>query len=303
MVTFRRAIREKLPDIYGLAGPSKSGKTYSAHRLAVGLANGGQVAMINTEGQRGHRYADKFVYDALNISEPFTTKKYKEAIEAARSIKPAVLIIDSVSHAHEGIGGILDQHEAILNRMAGQDYEKRQKLTFAAWAEPKADEARMINAMLQMDCYIILCFRAKEKLKLERGKNPVNTGWQPIASDRIHYETAFTLILPPGSKGTPDLSATGSELREPYDTMITNKQIDEELGRKLAAWAVGENPKKKSLSEKDQALDRCTELFKKLSKDLKIEFKQVHPNPLIECDIEEILIAEGQIKTALNILE
>ena len=97
----------------------------------------------------------------------------------------------------------------------------------------------MINAMLQMDCYIILCFRAKEKLKLVKGKDPEPLGWQPIASDRIHYETAFTLILPPGSKGTPDMSAIGSELREPYDTMVTGKTIDEELGRKLAKWAEG----------------------------------------------------------------
>ena len=184
--------------------------------------------MINTEGLRGHRYADRFTYEALNLTEPFTTKKYKEAIGAARILNPAVLIIDSMSHAHEGIGGMLDQHNAILDRMAGADYNKRHKMTMAAWAEPKQDEAMMINAMLQMDCYIILCFRAKEKLKLVKVKDPEPLGWQPIASDRIHYETAFTLILPPGSKGVPDMTAIGSELREPYDKMVTEKTIDEE---------------------------------------------------------------------------
>jgi hypothetical protein len=35
------------------------------------------------------------------------------------------------------------------------------------------------------------------------------------------------------------MSAIGSELREPYDTMVTGKTIDEELGRKLAKWAEG----------------------------------------------------------------
>jgi hypothetical protein len=248
---FRRAIREDLPDIYGLAGPSKSGKTYSALRLAAGLANGGKIAMINTEGNRGNRYADKFDYDVVNLEEPFSMKRYEEATKAAKAISPAVLIIDSVSHAHEGVGGMLDQHETILDRIAGKDYEKRHKMTWSAWIEPKADEARMINAMLQMDCFIILCFRAKEKLKIERGKDPISLGWQPIASDRIHYETAFTLILPPGSKGTPDMSANGSELREPYDTIVTNKQIDEELGRKLAEWAIGKKNKKAPATEPD----------------------------------------------------
>ena len=64
---FHKAARINAPIIVGLAGPSKSGKTYSALRLAVGLADGGKIAMINTEGARGHQYADKFEYDANDI--------------------------------------------------------------------------------------------------------------------------------------------------------------------------------------------------------------------------------------------
>jgi uridine kinase len=40
-VTIRPAVRENTPLIIGIAGPSKSGKTYSAHRVAAGLAGGG----------------------------------------------------------------------------------------------------------------------------------------------------------------------------------------------------------------------------------------------------------------------
>lgn len=57
------------------------------------------------------------------------------------------------------------------------------------------------------------------------------------AQKQIEYHSQKAVLCKARSKGTPDLSATGSELREPYDTMITNKQIDEELGRKLAALA------------------------------------------------------------------
>jgi len=235
--TFRPAVRINTPMIVGLAGPSKSGKTFSALRLADGLAQGGQIVMINTEGPRGHQYADKFKYDACDITEPFNMKRYEEAIKDAAAIKPAVLIIDSVSHAHEGIGGMLDQHEAELDRMAGQDYKKRERMTWAAWVKPKADEATMINTMLQVGCHIILCFRAKEKIKIIKGQEPQDLGWRPIGSDRIHFETAFTLILPPHSQGTPDLAA--SEFRSPYDTMVKNEQINEELGVRLREWAVG----------------------------------------------------------------
>lgn len=237
--TYRPAIREKTPCIIGLAGPSKSGKTYSALRLAVGIAQGGQIAMINTEGPRGHQYAEKFQYIAADMLEPFSMKRYEEAIKDAAALKPAVLIIDSVSHAHEGTGGMLDYHESELNRLAGEDYKKRERMTYAAWVKPKADEASMINTMLQVGCHIILCFRAKEKIKIVSGKAPIDLGWRPIGSDRIHFETAFTLILPPNSKGTPDLSATGSELREPFDKMIKAEQINEELGARLREWAVG----------------------------------------------------------------
>lgn len=240
MFAFSRAHRIHTPIIVGLAGPSKSGKTYSALRLASGMAAGGKIAMINTEGPRGHQYAGEFTYDACDLTEPFSTKRYEEAMKAATSMSPAVLIMDSMSHAHEGIGGMLDQHESELDRMAGKDYAKRERMTWAAWVRPKKDEADMINSMLQVPFHIILCFRAKEKVKIVKGQSPIDLGWRPIASDRIHFETAVTLILPPNSKGTPDLSQTGSELRSPFDTMITGKQIDETLGRRLAEWAKGD---------------------------------------------------------------
>jgi len=97
----------------------------------------------------------------------------------------------------------------------------------------------MINTMLQQKFHIVLCFRGKEKLKIVKGKDPVNMGWRPIASDRIHFETAFTLILPPNSKGVPDLSVEGSELRSPFNTMIKHEEISESLGLRLAEWAKG----------------------------------------------------------------
>jgi len=69
--TFRPATRENTPLIIGIAGPTKSGKTMSALRLGVGLANGGTVAMLNAEGPRGHQYADTFKYVACDLMPPF----------------------------------------------------------------------------------------------------------------------------------------------------------------------------------------------------------------------------------------
>ena len=71
------------------------------------MAAGGTVAMINTEGPKGHQYADAFKYVAVDLVKPFRPISYTEAVEAAKLIQPSVLIIDSVSHMQDGPGGIL----------------------------------------------------------------------------------------------------------------------------------------------------------------------------------------------------
>lgn len=239
--TFRPAKRENTPLIIGIAGPTKSGKTYSAHRLARGLVGdkpNPRIIMLNAEGARGHQYADEFSYIACDIEQPFGPDRYADAVDEIKKQSPDALIVDSCSHMHDGPGGLLEWHEKELDRMAGNDYKKREKCTWTAWIKPKAAENRFIYALLGLDCPVVLCFRAKEKLKIVSGKEPVDLGWQPIAGDRITFETIFTLVLPPHSKGVPDLQA--SEMRKPFDVMVPgNKAIDEELGRKLTQWAKG----------------------------------------------------------------
>lgn len=238
-IMIRPAQRESTLLIVGLAGPTKSGKTKSAHRLAAGMANGGTVVMLNAEGPRGHQYADQFKYLACDISPPYSPARYTEHVLEIQKLKPAVLIIDSASHMHDGPGGLLEMHTAELDRMAGTtDYKKRDRMNWAAWVMPKATENKFIYTMLDLRCHIILCFRAKEKLKIIPGKDPIDLGWQPIASDRVSFETMFTLMLPPHCKGVPDLAT--SDMREPFDTMIpTGKPLDEALGVKLAEWSKG----------------------------------------------------------------
>lgn len=242
--TFRPAKRENTPLIIGIAGPTKSGKTYSAHRLAVGLANGGQVAMINAEGAKGHQYSDKFTYVAADITQPFRPERYTEALADALALNPAVVIIDSMSHMHDGPGGLLEYHEDELDRMAGADYKKRERMTWAAWVKPKAAENAFIYTMLGADCHIICCFRAKEKIKIVKGADPIDLGWQPIAGDRVTFETMFTLMLPPHSKGVPDLAT--SYMREPFDALVpAGEALSEDTGRLLGEWSMGAKPKRK----------------------------------------------------------
>jgi hypothetical protein len=237
--TFRPISRVNTPLIIGIAGATKSGKTYSALRLANGLADGGPVLMINAEGPRGHQYADTFTYLGCDIEAPYRATRYTEALKDAAKLNPGAVIIDSGSHMHDGPGGALEWHEEIVDRIAGKtDFKARQRATFTGWVEPKAAANQFIYQMLSMKCPLILAFRAKEKIKIVSGKEPIDLGWQPIVDERVAFETMFTLMLTPHCKGVPDLDL--SDMREPFDKMVPKGQpIDETLGRKLAEWARG----------------------------------------------------------------
>ena len=234
---FKPAVRTHIPLIVGISGPTKAGKSLSALRLATGLAGGKPIAMLNTEGPRGHQYCDRFQYIAADLSAPFRPIRYTEALQMLKTMEVGCVILDSVSHMHDGPGGILEWHEEILDRVAGTDYAKRERSTFVAWVEPKAAENQFIYALQELTCPVILCLRAKEKIKISKGKVE-ELGWQPIVGERIAFETMFTLMLPPHAKGVPDLSI--SDMREPFDAMIQpGRQLDEELGAHLAAWSKG----------------------------------------------------------------
>lgn len=257
---FRPATRENTPLIVGLAGPTKSGKTMSALRLAAGMTpDPSRIAMLNAEGKRGEQYADWFerTYKAkylnCNIEPPYSPERYTEALLAMKKLNPTVGIIDSASHMHDGPGGLLEYHDAELQRLSKGDESKRDRNNFTAWIKPKAAENKFIYTMLGMDCPIILCFRAKEKMKIVAGKPPVDLGWQPIAGDRITFETIFTLVLPPHSKGVPDLEL--SEMRQPFDRIVPKgKPIDEDLGRRLTEWAKGSGQSGAAESTADGAI-------------------------------------------------
>lgn len=236
--TFRPARRENTPLIIGIAGPTKSGKTYSALRIGTGLANGAPLIMLNAEGARGHQYADSFKYLACDLVPPYRYPMYEAALREAWAQKPGAIIIDSISHAHDGPGGFLEWHEEELDRMAGPDFKKRDRSNFAAWIKPKAAENAFRYALLEIDCPIILCMRAKEKIRIVKGQDPIDLGWQPIVGESLSFETIFTVTLPPHSRGVPDLDS--SDLREPFDRLIPKgKALDESLGHTLSAWAKG----------------------------------------------------------------
>ncbi len=237
---FNKAVRMNTHILLGIAGASGTGKTYSALRVARGLAGEGRIAFVDTEGGRALHYADQFDFDHLDLTEPFTPARYTQAISLAAKEGYKVLVIDSTSHEHSGEGGILDMQEAELERMAGKNWTKREQCKMAAWVEPKKEHKRFMNKLLHLKMHIIFCYRAEEKLLITKDENNktiyVPIGWQPICHKGMDYEMTAMIMLKPEEPGIPNFI----KLQEQHKGLIKpNRKLDEETGRLLAGWSVG----------------------------------------------------------------
>jgi hypothetical protein len=246
------AVREQVPLLIGLMGPPGAGKTYSALTLADGMREvaGGPAVLIDTEGGRSKKYADLFNFQRMDFAAPFKPSDFLAAIRQAVTVKPCAIIIDSMSDEHEGEGGVLDWHDTELDRMAGADWAKRERVGQAAWIKPKADRRSMINGLLQIQIPLIFCFRAREKVKQvkdERGTMvPTNIGYMPIAPSEIVHAMDLNCVLPPKSDGVPVWRSDKMgedfiiKLPEFFKSIFTEgRPITKTTGKLLAEWAKG----------------------------------------------------------------
>lgn len=250
------AERVAVPLWVALFSPSGGGKTFSALRLAKGIQSvrGGSIHMIDTESGRGLHYADLFDYQYTPLEAPFSSLDYLAAINHVVNEKKArIVIIDSLSHEHESEGGYLEQHEAELDRMAGNDFKKRDSMNMLAWGRPKAARTRLINTMLRMkDVAFILGFRADDSSKPVKGDDGktkvVHMGFMPIAGRRFIYEATVAALLMPGAGGVPTWEPENvgekmmRKLPEQFKGLFERTKgqpLSEQHGIALAEWARG----------------------------------------------------------------
>ncbi len=247
----RPAQREKVPLLIGLAGASGSGKTYSALELATGIQSvaGGDIHYIDTEARRALHYADRFKFHHLDLQSPFGSLDYLAALQHCAGKGAGVVVVDSASHEHEGVGGMLDAHEKELDRLAGTDFQKRERCKMLAWVKPKADRRALINGILQLRVNLIFCFRAKnmsKPVKVSGKTEVVAQGFMPISGDELVYEMTACMYLPPHSQGVPvwDSEYAGEKMSMKLPCQFANifskgRQLDRKLGTQLAEWARG----------------------------------------------------------------
>lgn len=231
-MAFSAASRKRAKLRMALTGVSGAGKTLGALYLAYGITGDwGKVALIDTEHERARFYAARadldtgaFLYQAL--SPPYSPERYKAMVrEGAEAVgEDGVLIIDSLSHAWNAEGGVLE----LKDRIASQSG----KNSYTAWSEAGQEQTRLINTILSVNCHTVCTMRSKMAYALElndRGKQqPVKLGLAPVQRDDTEYE--FDIVL--------DISrshiATASK-----DTTILDRfgeVITPQLGIRLREW-------------------------------------------------------------------
>jgi hypothetical protein len=223
-----------------LTGGTNSGKTYSALRLARGIAGpAGKIAVLDTEGGRTLHLKDAFAFDANVMQPPFRPERFSDAARAAEEASYAALVIDSFSMEWVGIGGVLDWQAAELQRMAGDDYRKQERMKMASWIKPKTAHKAMVYALLQRRIPIIFSIRGEETVKPgEAGEKPTKI-LKSVCNSQFPNEVTVSFRLEAERKGYVDLSDPRSWKMEGAHEAIFKHgdRISEEHGAALAAWA------------------------------------------------------------------
>ena len=221
---FRKAQRKQAKLRIAITGPAGSGKTYSALLLAFGL--GGKVAMIDTENGSGDLYAHLGDYDIVNMHAPYDPRKYLKAIQEAEKEGYDIIIIDSLSHAWNGQGGILDlQSKAADTKYKGNNY--------AAWREVTPLQNQLVDALITSSCHIIATMRSKTEYiqaENERGRTEIRkVGLAPIQREGIDYEFGTVFDLSPNHLAVVSKDRTGL-----FDEQIFS--VSQDTGKILRDW-------------------------------------------------------------------
>ena len=244
----KKAKLERVPLLVSLIGMSGSGKTYSALELATGMSRvyKGRTVLIDTDNRRGLHYANLFDYDHVEFPAPHSPARYIDCIEFVMKSNPGCVIIDNMSHEHSGTGGILEMHDAVLDRRSRGDHSKRAAFNNVAWAEVKSERAKLNRAITRaaIHCPFILIYQGKHKTDIAKNKE---IGWLPDTTRGAIWDTTIQFLLMPCSDGVPTLTSQLQEeanhIKRPAqfrDILAPGQRLAPEVGEQMARWAYGD---------------------------------------------------------------
>lgn len=221
---FQKAKKEKIWTKTMLAGSAGSGKSYSALRLATGIANrcGGRIAAIDTENGRLKYYANEFDFDTLTLEEPYTPEKYIDAINDAVSGGYAVVIIDSTTHEWSYC-------KELVSKIPGAN-------EFTKWKSITPRHNAFVEKILQAPIHTICTVRGKDAYVLETQENgkvapKKKAGGIDQRGSELEYNSTLAFMI--------DQEAHVAQVMKDNTSLFDGKYdiLTEKHGEMLYAWA------------------------------------------------------------------
>ena len=221
---FRKAEKRKAKLRLAITGAAGSGKTYGALLIAKGI--GGKIVLLDTENGSGDLYAGVCDYDVGTIKAPYTIDKYIDGIKQAESLGYDIIIIDSLSHAWAGEGGLL---ETVDNIAASS----RSGNSYTAWRQVTPMHNKLIETMLNSPCHIIATMRSKTEyiiIENDKGrKEPRKVGLAPVQREGMDYE--FGVVFDLGQNHMATVSKDRTSL---FDGQVFT--LSQQTGQTLKEW-------------------------------------------------------------------
>lgn len=257
-----------------IAGTSGTGKTYSACLFAQGLTDDGPFAILDTENNRAAHYKGDFpkmqhynfgpVLDGQMVG--FPPERWIAQLDHLEKAGVKAVVIDSFSHAWEGIGGVLEMQDAEMDRLLSEAEARAQgryavdaaKFQLMSWVQPKQRYRRLIEKIIQSPMDVILCMRAKPVIQVwdKDARKNVNSRetklrrkdipWD-VASDRdLIFEMTAAMVMEPKAPGQPVLLKCPDHFRGLF---AGNARVSPKMGRAMRLWAEsgGRDPGEKRL--------------------------------------------------------
>lgn len=269
-------INDPLTLAIGLSGGSGTGKTYTALSMARGISEvvtgktGGPIGYVDTENRRALHYKSAFPemmhYDMKAVDDNgsmigFGPERWIAVIDSAEAAELPVVILDSFSHAWEGVGGVLDLQAQVLDRLTGGDDSKKNQRSQLAWAEVKPRYRRLIDRIVRAKTNIIICTRAKPVMQTGFGSNAKNARstktrredvpWDPASDGDLMFEMTTMVILDPSAPGAP---VHQIKVADQFKALLDPRRpMGVETGRAMATWAKGQGDAQAQKELLDQA--------------------------------------------------
>jgi hypothetical protein len=242
----QQASRKNAKIKMAIQGPSGSGKTWGALLVAFGLcADWSKIAVIDTENHSSELYSHLGNFQVLHLEAPFEPERYIEAIKTCEKAGVDVIIVDSISHEWEGIGGILEIH----GNMTGNSYTN--------WNHVTPRHNSFVQNILQSPAHIIGTVRSKQDYVLVEKNNkqvPQKVGLKGVTREGMDYEFTLVLEVDINNNATASKDRTSLFANKPYFKLTT------EVGKKILNWCNQGTPINLNPSELTERINDCKSL-------------------------------------------